>query len=166
MSDIVQQGGPITSADPPNNTPLVNNTESNLDSSEITTPEPTVSEITTPEPTVSEITTPEPTVSEITTPEPTVPEITTPEPTVPEITKFYVEIDLETPNVPKVKFTGSNKIDKIDTSNWTDIDVPVKGGRVTKKRKNAIRKTVHRKKPRNSTSKKHTSTKKRQPKVR
>jgi hypothetical protein len=82
--------------------------------------------------------------------------------------KFYVEIDLKDTNDPKVKFAKADVNNTIDTSKWVPLPLQpaITGGRVTKKRKNAIRKTVHRKKPRNSTSKKHTSTKKRQPKVR
>ena len=125
----------------------------------------TVGEQTTSEETPAQVNT----VKDQTSAEEQIPASTTTETPDAKDTKFYVEIDLETPDVPKVKFTGSNKIDKIDTSNWNTIELPstpISGGKQTKKRKNAIRKTIHKKKPRNSTSKKHTSTKKRQPKVR
>ena len=67
-----------------------------------------------------------------------------------------------------MKFAKADVNTTIDTNTWEQLKLhpAVKGGKQTKKRKNAIRKTIHKKKPRNSTSKKHTSTKKRQPMVR
>jgi hypothetical protein len=104
---------------------------------------------------------------------------------------FFVKIDLTDTTNPIVNMKENNDMEPISENGWKPLELPqpsqpkssfisnisskiptnflkkkTPGGRVTKKRKNAIRKTVHRKNPRNSTSKKHTSTKKRQPMVR